>query len=94
MGQYTDRLAMYGQTDIKFEIVMQIVELKSLIFSSGDVISTTLININDIFGGFGGFGGSKGNNFYQIKEKHVRQFFQFSKFDKSQICSLLSYDNE
>ena len=22
MGQYTDRLAMYGQTDIKFEIVV------------------------------------------------------------------------
>ena len=57
MGQYTDRLAMYGQTDIKFEIVMQIVELKSLIFSSGDVISTTSLNIADIFGGIPGFGG-------------------------------------
>ena len=55
---------MYGETDIKFEIVMQIVELRSLIFSSGDVISTTPININDIFGGFGGFGGSTGNNIY------------------------------
>ena len=48
---------MYGQTDIKFEIVMQIVELKSLIFSSGDVISTTSLNIADIFGGIPGFGG-------------------------------------
>ena len=43
---------------------MQIVESKFLIFSSGDVISTTPININDIFGGFGGFGGSTGNNIY------------------------------
>ena len=57
MGQYTDRLAMYGQADIKLEIVMQIVELKSLIFSSGDVISTTSLNIADIFGGIPGFGG-------------------------------------
>ena len=56
MWQYTDRLAMYGQTDIKFEIVMQIVELKSLIFSSGDEISTTMSNINDFYGSFGGFG--------------------------------------
>ena len=64
MWQYKDRLAMYWQTDIKFEIVMQIVELKSLIFSLDDVISSTPININDIFGGFGGFGGSTGNNIY------------------------------
>ena len=40
-----------------FEIVMQIVESKSLIFSSGDVISTTSLNIADIFGGIPGFGG-------------------------------------
>ena len=38
--------------------------LRYAIFSSGDVISTTPININDIFGGFGGFGGSTGNNIY------------------------------
>ena len=40
-----------------FEIFMQIVESKSLIFSSGDVISTTSLNIADVFGGIPGFGG-------------------------------------
>ena len=43
--------------DRQFEIVMQIVDLKSLIFSSGDVISTTSFNINDFLGGIPGFGG-------------------------------------
>ena len=36
---------------------MQIVESKSLIFSSGDAISTTSLNIADIFAGIPGFGG-------------------------------------
>ena len=36
---------------------MRIVKSKSLIFSSGDAISSTPFNINDLFGDFGGFGG-------------------------------------